>query len=97
MSKKIQKRSAKFKLTVGLEGIKGQKTLNEIASEYRVNPSLVSKWKRQILEQGTVIFQPGSSKAPHQEQEREEAKLYEQIGRLKMELEWVKKKAGVFD
>ena len=40
MGKKIQKRSAKFKLTVGLEAIKGQKTLNEIASEYRVNPSL---------------------------------------------------------
>ena len=97
MGKKIQKRSAKLKLTVGLEAIKGQKTLNEIASEYRVNPSLVSKWKRQILEQGTVIFQPGSSKAPQQDQEGEEAKLYEQIGRLKMELEWLKKKSGLFD
>ena len=97
MGKKIQKRRAKFKLTVGLEAIKGQKTLNEIASEYRVNPSLVSKWKRQILEQGTAIFQTGSITTATQEQEREEAKLYEQIGRLKMELEWVKKKAGLFD
>ena len=48
-NKKPQKRSAKFKLRVGLEALKGQKTLNEIASEYEVNPSLVSKWKKQMF------------------------------------------------
>ena len=50
MSKKPQKRSAKFKLRVGLEAIKGQKTIAEIGSEYEVHPSLISKWKRQIIE-----------------------------------------------
>ena len=46
---------------------------------------------------GTAIFQTGSVTTATQAQEREEAKLYEQIGRLKMELEWVKKKADLFD
>ncbi|MEM7345176.1 MAG: IS3 family transposase [Chloroflexota bacterium] len=91
MGKKQQKRSAKFKLRVGLEAIKGQKTLSQIASEYQVNPSLVSKWKKQILEQGEDIFKNGRSQ-PVQANEQE-AKLYEQIGRLKMELEWLKKKS----
>mgnify|MGYP005696858465 FL=1 len=95
MSKKPQKRSAKFKLRVGLEAIKGQKTLNEIASEYQVNPSLVSKWKRQIIEGGQAIFTTNVAK-PETGGEQE-AKLYEQIGRLKMELEWLKKKSGLFD
>ena len=95
MSKKPQKRSAKFKLRVGLEATKGQKTLNEIASEYRVNPSLVSKWKKQIIDQGEQIFKGGQPK--QSDQSNEEAKLYEQIGRLKMELEWLKKKVGLFD
>ena len=62
VSKKRQKRSAKFKLRIGLEAIKGQKTLNEIASEYEVNPSLVSKWKKQIIDQGERIFQSGEGK-----------------------------------
>ena len=95
MSKKPQKRSAKFKLRVGLEAIKSQKTLNEIASEYQVNPSLVSKWKRQIIDQGEAIFKIGTPQKV--EQENAEAKLYEQIGRLKMELEWLKKKSALFD
>jgi transposase-like protein len=95
VTKKPQKRSAKFKLAVGLEGIKGQKTLNEIASEYQVNPSLVSKWKKQILSQGEEIFKNGSPKQV--QAENQEAKLYEQIGRLQMELEWLKKKSALFD
>ena len=95
MSKKPQKRSAKFKLRVGLEAIKGQKTLNEIASEYQVNPSLVSKWKRQIIEGGQAIFTVNVAR-PEAGGEQE-AKLYEQIGRLKMEVEWLKKKSSLFD
>jgi len=78
-----------------LEAIKGQKTINEIAGDYEVNPSLVSKWKKQIIDRGEEIFTSGPAKqaAPN----NEEAKLYEQIGRLKMELEWLKKKSALFD
>ena len=95
MNKKPQKRSAKFKLRVGLEAIKGQKTLNEIAGEYEVNPSLGSKWKKQIIDRGEEIFKSGPVKQVAGG--NEEAKLYEQIGRLKMELEWLKKKSALFD
>jgi putative transposase len=95
VNKKPQKRSAKFKLRVGLEAMKGQKTLNEIASEYEVNPSLVSKWKKQIIDRGEELFKIG---VPVRDASgNEEAKLYEQIGRLKMELEWLKKKSALFD
>ena len=89
VSKKQQKRSAKFKLRIGLEAIKGQKTLSQISSEYEVHPSLISKWKKQILDQGDEIFK--SSKSQAENAENQEAKLYEQIGRLKVELEWLKK------
>ena len=95
MSKKPQKRSAKFKLRVGLEAIKGQKTLNEISSEYEVHSSLISKWKRQIVDQGDEIFK--NSKSQAEVAANQEAKLYEQIGRLKMEIEWLKKKSALFD
>jgi len=90
---KRQQRSAKFKFKVALEALQGQKTLNQIASEYQVNPGQVSQWKRQLQSQGATIFQNGA-KSDQQDQEKREAELYEQIGRLKMELEWLKKKAG---
>lgn len=93
MAVKRQQRSAKFKFKVALEALQGQKTLNQIASEYQINPGQVSQWKRQLQGQGATIFQNGAT-SDQQEQEKREAELYEQIGRLKMELEWLKKKAG---
>ena len=93
MSVKRPPRSARFKFKVALEAVQGQKTINQIASEYQLNPGQVSQWKRQLQAQGATIFQNGA-KSDQQEQEKREAELYEQIGRLKMELEWLKKKAG---
>ena len=91
MTVKRQKRSASFKFKVAMEAAKGLKTINQIASSYQVNPSQVSQWKKQLQSQGASIFKskPGSSQ---RQQEKKEAGLYEQIGRLKMELEWLKKK-----
>jgi len=91
MTVKRQVRSAKFKFKVALEAVKELKTVSQIASDYQVNPGQVSKWKRQLQGQGATIFKtkPDSSQ---QQQEKKEAELYEQIGRLKMELEWLKKK-----
>jgi len=95
MAIKRQKRSAKFKFKVALEAIKEQKTISQIASEYQLNPGQVSQWKRQLQTHGATIFQNGT--APSQgQQKKQEAELYEQIGRLKMELEWLKKKSGHF-
>lgn len=84
-------RSAKFKFKVALEAIQGEKTLNQIASEYQLNPGQVSQWKRQLQAQGERIFKNGPEPS-QQQQEKKEAELYEQIGRLKMELDWLKKR-----
>ena len=96
MARKRRRHSNQFKFRVALEASKGVKTLNEIASEYNLHPNQVSNWKKQLLEEGPAVF---SSNAVRQlrEQEARETELYEQIGRLKMELEWLKKKATQFD
>jgi putative transposase len=91
MTEKRKGRSAKFKFKVALEASQGQKTLNQIASEYQINPGQVSQWKRQLQSQGEQIFKKGAEPSQRQ-QEKKEAELYEQIGRLKMELEWLKKR-----
>lgn len=95
MAKKRRRHSKQFKFKVALEAARGQKTLNEIASEYHLHPNQVSTWKKQLLDEGPTVF--GRNLARQlQEQEAKEAELYEQIGRLKVELEWLKKKAALF-
>jgi len=95
MSKKRTRYSAQFKFQLALEAVKGLKTLNELASEHGVHPTQVSEWKRQLLEGGSTIFSRDGTHHQREHQERE-VELYEQIGRLKMDLEWVKKKAARF-
>ena len=96
MPKKRKRYSSQFKFKVALEAVKGQKTLNEIGSEYGVHPNQVSNWKKQLLEEGPSVFGQDAVRQLR-EQEAREAELNEQIGRLKMELEWLKKKAARFD
>jgi putative transposase len=93
MAEQRKRRSAKFKFEIALEAMMESKTVNEIASENGLHPSQVSQWKRQLLEQGPGVFRTGPDQA-QREQEIREAELYEQIGRLKMELDWLKKKVG---
>jgi putative transposase len=83
--------SAAFKFQVALAAAKGDQTINELASAHGVHPNQVSQWKRQLLEEGVTLFDRGTERR-HCEQAAREEDLYEQIGRLKMELEWVKKK-----
>lgn len=85
--------TAKFKFQVALDALKGLQTINEVASEYEVHPTQVKQWKKQLQEQGAEVFSEQASKAQHA-QAATEANLYEQIGRLKMELEWLKKKVA---
>ena len=91
MSIKRRKRSAGFKFKVALEAAKELKTVNQIASDYQVNPGQVSTWKKQLQRQGASIFENKAENSQRQ-QEKREAELYEQIGRLKMDLEWLQKK-----
>jgi transposase-like protein len=95
MSQKRTRYSAQFKFQLALEAAKGLKTINELASEHSVHPHQVSEWKRQLLEAGNVLFSRPGARLQQEQQEREEA-LYEQIGRLKRELEWLKKKVARF-
>ena len=91
MTVKRQTRSAKFKFKVALEAAKEHKTVSQIASAYQINPGQVSQWKKQLQSQGATIFK-SKPEGNQRQQEKKEAKLYEQIGRLKMDLEWLKKK-----
>lgn len=95
MGKRRRQHDGEFKFRVALEAANGTKTINQVASHYEVHPNLVSQWKRQLIEEGAGLF---SQRTQRQQREAEarEAQLYEQIGRLKMELDWVKKKAARF-
>jgi transposase-like protein len=95
VAKGRRRHPAEFKFKVALEALKGEKTINEIASQYRVHPNLVGEWKQQLQERGPGVFQDKEARST-QESERLQTELYEQIGRLKMELEWLKKKAARF-
>ena len=87
---------AKFKAKVALEALKGHQTINQIASEHDVHPSQVNMWKKQLLEESTDIFSKGR-KQQAESAEDEKDKLYSQIGRLKVEVDWLKKKVGHLD
>lgn len=88
--------SPEMKARVALAAARGERTINEIAAQFEVHPTQVSQWKRQLLEGATELFEDGRSargKPPSPGGgERETAELYEQIGRLQMELAWLKKK-----
>ena len=93
MVQKHKRHGAEFKAKVALEALKGVKTVNELASLHGVHPTQISQWKRQ-LQQGSRELFAGARAKEAQAQEAHQAKLYEEIGRLKMELEWLKKTAG---
>jgi transposase-like protein len=95
MGKKRRQYSEKYKFQVALEAAKGQKTINELASEYSLHPTQIREWKQKLLEEGPCVFSRDNDRR-EQEQAAQEVGLYEQIGRLKMELEWLKKKAAPF-
>ncbi len=93
MGKKRVRHRAEFKSKVALEALKGVKTVNELAGQYQVHPTQISQWKRQVQERVTELFANRQGKG-RQETEVVQAKLYEEVGRLKMELDWLKKTAG---
>ncbi len=90
MSQKRKQYSAAFKFRVALEAARGTKTINQLASEHQVHPNQVSEWKRQLLSEGATLFSRGAARQARAQSARE-AELYEQIGRLQMEVAWLKK------
>ena len=95
MSEKKRKSfSSQHKAKVALEAIRGTKTLNEIAQEYAVHPNQVGQWKKELLAQAPGIFDAKRGPKPEDPSASPE-RLYSEIGRLKMELDWLKKKSGI--
>lgn len=91
--KKRRRYSADFKAQVALEAINNQRTLNEIANEHGIHPNQITNWKKQVIEQLPQIFATNRDKHQQQQQALTD-ELYRQIGQLKVELDWVKKKVG---
>ena len=95
MARKRKSHTAAFKAQVALAAVKGDKTVSELASLHCVHPTMVHAWKKQLVRQAEDLFQTGP-KTSTTEHEALQAQLYEQIGRLQTELNWLKKKAARF-
>ena len=93
MSRKRRVFGPSFKARVALAATRGDKTTAQLASEFSVHTSQVTAWKKQLLEQAAELFEDGRRK-PRDESTANEQELYAQIGRLKMEVEWLKKKSA---
>jgi transposase-like protein len=96
MTTKRKQYSAKFKAKVAVEAIRGERTLSQLASQYHVHPVQIGHWRKTALEQMPDLFVDGRGRKRADEDADKEA-LYEQIGRLKVELDWLKKKLGTLD
>ncbi len=94
MGAKRKTHTAVFKAQVALAAVRGDKTVNELAAQFGVHPTLIHAWKKQLLAGAEAVFAAGAKAATTGEDKTHE--LYEQIGRLKVELDWVKKKAAAF-
>jgi len=93
-AKKRKVHTPDFKAKVGLEALRGVKTINEIGQEFGVHPVQVGQWKKGIQERANTLFEGKRGPKPmasHQEPDL----LYSEIGRLKVELDWLKKKSGI--
>ena len=93
-AKKRKVHTPEFKAKVGLEALRGTKTVNEIGQQYGVHPVQIGQWTKEIQEQARTLFEGKRGPKPvaaHQEPDL----LYSEIGKLKVELDWLKKKSGI--
>ena len=89
MSNKRKQYSPEFKAKVAIAAIRGEKTVAELASQYEIHPTVVNNWKRQLTEQAREIFDPETGKKGIPDQQSEIDELYRQIGRLKVERDFL--------
>ncbi len=95
MARKRRSFTPSFKAKVALEAVKEVKTISEIAQKHKLHPTQINLWKKQLLDGAEDVFVDGRAKSPAPaSDEPETAELYEQIGRLKVQLEWLKKKVA---
>ena len=93
-AKKRKIPSPDHKAKIGLEAIRGVKTINQIAQEYGVHPVQVGQYKKLILTEASQLFEGKRGPKPVNEQSDPE-RIYSEIGKLKMDLDWLKKKSGM--
>lgn len=91
MGQTRKKHSKEFKAKVALEAVKGVCSLSELAARYKVHPTQIAQWKRQLLENAPVAFERGQTGGGG-DAEALTAPLYQEIGRLKMEVDYLQKK-----
>ena len=92
MKRKRRHFGAKFKTKVVLEALKERDTIQQIASKYELHPNQITNWKKQFLENADQAFSDDKSAAELKKAEYEREELYKQIGRMKVETDWLKKK-----
>ena len=85
-----------FKAKVALEAVKEHRTINELAQKHKLHATQINLWKKQLIEGAAIVFENGNDKKLKEpaSDEPQAAELYEQIGRLKVQLEWLKKKVA---
>jgi putative transposase len=93
MTRKRRTFSEAFKAKVALAAIRGEGTIAELASRFAVHPSQVTSWKQQAVEGLREVFADGRSRRAKEDEEHQ-ARLFQQIGQLQFELDWLKKKSG---
>ena len=91
--KKRKTFTKEFKARVALDAVKGQKTLGELSAEYGVHSNQIGQWKKRLIKEAPDLFSRGKNRDA-EAQEAEKDRLYQQIGKLQVELEWLKKTAG---
>jgi len=91
MTKKRRRHSDEFKARVALEAVKGVKTLSELSATHGVHPTVIAQWKRHLIDGSAEVFSRKNGLRGKSEEELT-SPLYEEIGRLKIEVDWLKKK-----
>ena len=95
MSRKRRQYDASFKARVALCALREQETIAQLASRFNIHPNQIGKWKKQALEMLPTLFERGSNKARETDEDLVDG-LYREIGKLQMELAWLKKKSEAF-
>jgi transposase-like protein len=95
MAKKRTNYPPQFKAKVALAAVRQEKTLSQLAAQFKVHTTAIAKWKARLLEQAVDVFIDGRTQKKNDNPTTEE--LYQEIGRLKVELDWVKKKSQELD
>jgi putative transposase len=94
MAGKRRRFSPTFKAKVALEAVQGLKTISELAQKHKLHPTQINLWKKQLVEGAENFFAEGGRQAKAENNEPQVTELYEQIGRLNVQLEWLKKKVA---